>query len=395
MPGAARSTTTNARRHANLNTQSLLPLQAQFEASAGQGDGRAAAKVTRISRRPAAAAAAAGATAGAPPAAPLAGHQQGCSVHGPGCQGHHPQAAAAAEPQQMAGLMAAMQAAMKGIVGEVQERPVAAAAEPPKPPTAPAAAPGSFPQATHRRLSKFALGRQRQSGAPATAAPAAAEAAPAPAAAPAVLAAAAGGQPQDDESRIDAENRQLLAAMTPEQIAEAREEVLQRLPPAAAEFLRRRGASRAAAPSAADSGSASGSGSGTAATVPAGRQQRAAPGGATRVAASSRRAQSARQQQQPPDAASVPPAAQLSVAARLRFAVDGSVVGLRPAESTADVAPAEVAERDPLRCDSTAHLAAATDPTIYTCTPVVGLPCFCYSSCAAALWLQAGIRGSG
>ncbi|PRW59348.1 RNA polymerase II-associated [Chlorella sorokiniana] len=252
----------------------------------------------------------------------------------------------------MAGLMAAMQSALKDIVGDVQERAVAAPPQPPPPPVAPAAeAPGgAFPAATHRKLSKFALGRQQQrSGGVAAAA------AGPPAAQPAATetaAVAAADSPQDDESRIDAENRQLLAAMSEEQLAAAREEVLQRLPPGAADFLRRRGAEKAA-----KAGPAAGSAATAAAAAAgsAGSEQAPAAGAqpAAKQAAAAARALPQRQQPQPsqlrPAAGGSDSAPQASLAARLRFDVEGAVVGLRPAGSSADVSPAEVAERDPLR----------------------------------------------
>lgn len=308
---------------------SPVAAQEQFAARAAQGDARPAAKVTRVSR-PAAAAAAA---TRAPPQPPRDMEQQACAVHGPTCTGHHSTAdpAGGDQQQQTAGLLAAMQSALAGIVGEVQERPVAAAV-PPQPPTAASAAraSGAFPTATHRKLSKFALGRQQQRSAGAagvTAGP------------PAVPAAAGAGQ--SEESAIDAENRQLLAAMAPDQVAEAQAEVLERLPPAAADFLRRRGAAKAAA---ARGGAAAAGGSQRA--NPSAAQADAAGGGDSGAAAVPRRPQQLRPQQP-----LVPASATAgSLVSRLRFDIDGTVVGLRPASSGADVAPAEVTERDPLRC---------------------------------------------
>ncbi|KAL4425916.1 hypothetical protein ABPG75_009932 [Micractinium tetrahymenae] len=277
--------------------EELLALQEQFAASAAQGDARPAAMVTRVSRRPADAAtgappAAAAAAAAAPPPA-------GCAEHGRACSGHHEHAGPSG--QQAVNMMAALQAAMQNIVGEVQEREVAPPA-PPAPPAAPTSSPGSsaFPEATHRKLSKFALGRQRQRGA----ADGAVQPPPQP---PTPLPASL-----DEGARIDAENRQLLAAMSPEQLAEAREEALQRLPPAAVQFLRRRGAQRAAA-TAADAPLAAGAAAGAVKELT--RKQQASAAGAW-----------------------------------LRFGIDGSVVGLRPADAgNADVAPADVAQRDPIR----------------------------------------------
>lgn len=310
-------------------------LQEHFAASAAQGDSRPAAKVTRVSRRPAAAAATQPAAQAAPPPAPSS--QQPCAEHGPGCTGQHQNGQAASVPQQQQaqGLLAAMQAALHHIVGNVQEREPTAA-EPPRPPTAPtpaSATPGAFPEATHRKLSKFALGRQRQ-----RAAGAAAVSAPAAVPAPPQEVPAAG---LSDEAHIDAENRQLLAAMTPEQLAEAREEVLQRLPPAAADFLRRRGEAKAAA-AAATPTSASPVAAASGAVAPS--QQ---PGSTGRAPAS--RLQRPQQQQLQQQAAPSSGAPLASVAARLRFDLGGRVVGLRPAGSTEDVAPADVAERDILR----------------------------------------------
>ena len=317
---------------------SLGPLQAQFQASAAQGDTRPAAKVTRVSRRPAAAASTGGGSSTGPPPQPAAA----CAVHGPGCQGHHHTEDVAGQEQQMAGLMAAMQSALKDIVGDVQERATAAPPQPPTAPKAPAAeAPGgAFPTATHRKLSKFALGRQQQrSGGVAAAAAGPPAAQPAPGEAPAGAAAA------DDEIRIDAENRQLLAAMSEEQLAAAREEVLQRLPPGAAEFLRRRGAEKAT-----KAGTAAGS-EAAAAAGPAAAAAAAGPPSAPKQPAARPLAPRRQQQQSQlrPAPGSDDGESQASLAARLRFDVDGAVVGLRAAGSSADVSPAEVAERDPLR----------------------------------------------
>ena len=265
-------------------------------------------------------------------------------MHGPSCQGHHHTEDVTGQEKQMAGLMAAMQSALKDIVGDVQERATAAPPQPPTAPKAPAAeAPGgAFPAATHRKLSKFALGRQQQrSGGVAAAAAGPPAAQPAPGEAPAGAAAA------DDDSRIDAENRQLLAAMSEEQLAAAREEVLQRLPPGVAEFLRRRGAEKAG-----KAGTAAGSEAAASAGPSAAAAAAAGPPSAPKQPAA--RPLAPRRQQQQSQLRPAPGSgdgnSQASLAARLRFDVDGAAVGLRAAGSSADVSPAEVAERDPLRC---------------------------------------------
>ncbi len=241
--------------------------------------------------------------------------------------------------------MASLQAAMQNIVGEVQEREVAPPAAP-APPASPVTGPSSdaFPQATHRKLSKFALGRQRQRAVPASTAQPPAQLPPE--ALPASL---------DEGARIDAENRQLLGTMTPEQLAEAREEALQRLPPSAVEFLRRRGAQKAAAAAGAAAPQPPGAAGGGAGEAPVSGQQ-ASSGLRVRAVQRARRQQQGQQQQQRQqqqqeqlagDRAGGSPA---SLAGRLRFGMDGSIVGLRPAAaSSVDVAPADVAQRDPIR----------------------------------------------
>lgn len=219
------------------------------------------------------------------------------------------------------------------------------AAEPPQPPTAPTAAAataGAFPEATHRKLSKFALGRQQQRTGGAVAAGPAVAVPPVPL--PAAAAASLG-----EAGSIDAENRQLMAAMTPDQLAEAREEVLQRLPPAAAEFLRQRGAGKAATASGAPAAAAAAGGVAQEAAGP-GQQVGAAPSGAGSRSAPSRQPRPQQRQQLGAASSSSPGGgAQASVAERLRFDVDGTVVGVRPADSGSEVAPAEVAQRDLLR----------------------------------------------
>lgn len=256
--------------------------------------------------------------------------------------------------------MAALQAAMQSIVGEVHEREVAPPA-PPGPAAAAAPNPGSsaFPEATHRKLSKFALGRQRQRGS-------GADAAQQPPQPPATVPAS-----MDDASRIDAENRHLLASMSPDQLAEAREEALQRLPPAAVEFLRRRGAQKAATAAAAPLAQDAASGGASEAPDPG---QPAITAREARALQQPRRQQ--QQQQQRDLGGSLAGASGASLAGRLRFGVDGSVVGLRLAGAgSADVTPADVAERDPIRQGLPGP--ARTAPWLCCCRPpcTVGVPC--------------------
>lgn len=166
--------------------------------------------------------------------------------------------------------MASMQSAMKGIVGEVQERSQQSAQPPavPIPPRLSTTAGAAFPAAMHRKQSKFSLARQRKGAEGPASAPASdnnknpAPAQPFLPAVPSQLSPVATSA--TDAESISAETSSLLAAMSPEQVAAAREEVLSRLPPAAAEFLRRRGAQKAAAGA---SGSAGGTVGGTAVTV--------------------------------------------------------------------------------------------------------------------------------
>jgi len=152
----------------------------------------------------------------------------------------------------------------------------------------------------------------------------------------------------DEGSAIDAENRQLLAAMTAEQVEEAREEAMKRLPPAAIEFLRRRGAERAKAAATPAAGSAAGAGqAGPAAAQPRGV---GVQHDASSLSGSRRLAERPGQQQQQLAPAGPLNTSRASLAARLRFSIDGSVVGLRPADAgSTEVAPADVAQRDPIR----------------------------------------------
>jgi hypothetical protein len=196
----------------------------------------------------------------------------------------------------------------------------------------------AFPQAAHRKVSKFALGRQRQR-----------EAGSGGGAVPVVAPPLAGSL--FEGAQVDAENRHLLAAMTPSQVEEAREEALQRLPPAAVEFLRRRGAERAknaaaaaqapsppAAPGSCATGQQAQPAASTAGNKPQAQRQRGRQDGGRQH--EQRRGGSGQPQ---------PSATRASAAGRLRFDTEGRVVGLCPADAGTDVAPADVVERDPIR----------------------------------------------
>ncbi|KAL4859817.1 Transcriptional elongation regulator MINIYO [Chlorella vulgaris] len=314
--------------------EELLRMQEQFQAQVAQRDGRPAAKFTRVTRRPAASPP----PPPPPPLKPVEDEPHECAEHEPECEGHH------GDRKEVESLISAMQTAMKNIVGDVKERTADAAA--PQPPSSAAAtAASSFPQATHRKLSKFALGRQRQR----ETAPAEGSASVPP---PPPLPASGAAPLMDEGGQIDAENRQLLAAMTPEQVAEAREEAVQRLPPAAIDFLRRRAASRAAAAATSPSPAAPHT------AAPHAPLEAAQPGGAVGgmkgPGSSSKHPLQAAHQQQAPvrqAAASRPSPPNASAASRLRFDLEGCVVGLREAGAAAEVSPADVAQRDILRQD--------------------------------------------
>lgn len=90
----------------------------------------------------------------------------------------------------------------------------------------------AFPVATHRKLSKFALGRKK----PATQTPSSITATTSSSIDTQHLEEAV----DNDKKEIDAENTQLIASMTAEQLEEARAELLARLPPSTVEFLKNR-----------------------------------------------------------------------------------------------------------------------------------------------------------
>jgi hypothetical protein len=234
-------------------------------------------------------------------------------------------------------------------MGEVVERPRRAAA-----PQAPAAPVAPFPVATHRRQSKFALGRQQQrsGGGGLTA--------PRPPPADDINT----NEPPVPEARgVAAENAARLAGMSAEEREEALEEVRGRLPASVLEFLRRRGQQRLGA----------GGAAGAAATAKA---------ATTTAAPKPPRPPPPPRPEQPPSSSSLPPAA------RVRFSLAyGAPVGVLPPTDAdaadADKGAAESAlERDPLR------FGPGSEDLGYTCDELAAL-----SRSAHAPQRQAALRG--
>jgi len=270
---------------------------------------------------------------------------------------HHSHGAAATTPS-ADDVMAAMQNAMKDIVGEVQERTVIVK-EPLLAPVAPSTSDNdsttshaaAFPTAVHRKQSKFLLARQGKEAQSSSkrvsfqpSATAATTAAPPPAM-PALKSATL-----SEAESIAAETTAVINAMSSEQLQAAREEVLSRLPPSAAEFLRKRGAQKAAA-AAATAGAIKeeaeieikkpeekveskilGTSSGSTKTAVAQRKTTLATAATAAAAAPS------------PSSSSITPS-------RLRFDITGNVVSLKPLQLVTNTAleSIEVVSRDPLR----------------------------------------------
>ena len=149
-----------------------------------------------------------------------------------------------------------------------------------------------------------------------------------------------------DPSSIDTENRALLAGMTPEEVAAAREEALSRLPPGAAEFLRQRGAARERAQR---EGGRAPAAAAAAAAAPAAAEAepRLLPSPAARPQPFPG---SARAASPPADGGEGAGDGGGSAAARLRWGLDGRPAGAAPASEGSSRAEAgQVTRRDVLQ----------------------------------------------
>ncbi|KAH7617514.1 hypothetical protein NADE_007292 [Nannochloris sp. 'desiccata'] len=282
----------------------------------------------------------------------------------------HSQGAAVSTPS-VDDLMASMQTAMKGIVGEVQERTVIVKDPPSPPPLVPSTIGNSttshaaFPAAVHRKQSKFSLARQGKEAHSSVKRVSYGPTATTTAAPPPAMPALNTTNLSEAES-IAAETTAVINAMSPEQLEAAREEVLSRIPPSAAEFLRKRGAQKAAAAAAAVAASkmeateveqfqeqmessslAISSGSNKTASAP--RNTNLSTAAAT-LSTSFQPELSMAPSPTTTSFLSSTPTFSITPS-RLRFNITGNVVSLKPLQliTNTALAPIEVVSRDPLR----------------------------------------------